>query len=404
MDNTLETDRRPSGLQPQDITRLRIYLSRGLGLSHVAFGLAGEIVNVVERMHGTISRAPLPWQTLKRDKALGIAGVVYRIIRQSFDHLSGGFAEASRALDDKTAMSDGSWLKFQSALNGVCGDLLAQQQSPIALDMRLVSRGDTSPSSGQHQVIFLHGLCMSELGWINAAHDRFCQQLESHQQASVHYLRYNSGLRISENGRKLSALLDNMANSNRPISLIGHSMGGLLIRSALHAAQAEGHRWPQNVYLAAFLGSPHHGAPLERVGNHANRLLKTTAYSTPLAHLGDLRSAGIQDLRHGNVCEQDWQALPRPDEPSDRRNHAPLLAGPKYLLLAATLSENIVGDPINAKHDYLVPVASALGLSVNPEHQLRAPALQRHVVTDINHLDLLSHEQVYHHLAASMQR
>ena len=57
-----------------------------------------------------------------------------------------------------------------------------------------------------------------------------------------------------------------------------------------------------------FLGTPHHGAPLERAGHGVDVLLDATPFSRPFAQIGKLRSAGILDLRHGHVQEADWRS------------------------------------------------------------------------------------------------
>ncbi len=381
----------PMALQPADVEQARRQIARGLGISQFAMGLGGEIVDVVERMHGTISRAPLPWQREVGDRAFGIAGLVYRLIRSSFGHLETGFGEASRALHAEPHGEDDAWLAFAAAVNGVCGDALTGKRSPLALSMRL-----HGPVSGRpHRVIFLHGLCMSERGWQQGAHPGFSLWLRNERGADVQYLRYNSGLHISDNGARLAELLEEEADGFAQLSLIGHSMGGLLIRAALLVAAQRGHRWPERLVQAAMLGSPHHGSPLERLGNRANSLLTISPYLKPLARLGGLRSAGIRDLRFGNIAAEDWQLAPDPDHPDDWRQPLPLPEGPRYLLLAASLSEQAPPEAWRARHDYLVPVASALGLSRDPDRQLHAASLARELLPAMNHMELLHNPRVY---------
>lgn len=385
-------------LEPGDIERARTLIGRGLTLAHLSCSLATEVVEVVARMHGTISRLPGPVTRLRNDAAFGIAGLVYRLIRGSFDHLDQGFAEAGRVLQAPDAPSDAGWLLFQAALNGVLGDRLHAQSSPLALSMSLHRTHAPAPTAAQHpthQVIFLHGLCMSELAWHNPAHFALCQRLRESAACDIAYLRYNSGLHISDNGKALSQLLESNMNSGQKLTLIGHSMGGLLIRSALHAAESANHRWPQQLERAAMLGSPHHGAPLERIGNWANRLLKISPYLTPLARLGDLRSAGIRDLRFGNLTRGDWSTAPQSDHTEDLRQPVSLPPDPRYLLVAASLSNTLPQPATRARHDYLVPVHSALGLDADPHWQLNAPNLQREVLTQTNHMQLLDDPRVH---------
>lgn len=402
MNNRHTSSQPPSGLPAQDIAQRRRQLARALAVGQFGWGLAGEINHIVERMHGTISRAPLPWQKLPRDRALGLSGLIYRLIGRSFGYLNHGFGAAAYALQQGDDVPDGHWLRFQAALNGVCGDKLMQDNSPLALQMSLQHRLPANPA-GHHQIIFLHGLCMSELGWHNPAHEAFCDDAQNRLQANIQYLRYNTGRHISDNGAALSQLLQKQLQGSDRVSLIGHSMGGLLIRSALHAAQQAGHDWPQRLHLAVCLGSPHHGAPLERIGNHANRFLTLSPYLKPFSRLGGLRSAGIRDLRYGNIRQEDWRTLQAEDDTRDSRELTPLPAGPRYLLLAASLSPTVPEAVWQARHDYLVPVSSALGLSRQSDKQLHAPRLQRQIIAARNHLDLLSDAQVYQHITASMQ-
>ena len=385
-------------LEPGDIERARALIGRGLNLAHLGCSLAAEVVDVVARMHGTISRLPGPVGRLRNDAAFGIAGLVYRLIRGSFDQLDHGFAQAGRALHDPQAPSDARWLLFQAALNGVLGDRLQAQDSPLALGMslhRTHTSATASPQHATHQVIFLHGLCMSELGWHNPAHFALCQRLQADDAADIAYLRYNTGLHISDNGQALSQLLESTVSAHQRLTLIGHSMGGLLIRSALHAAEVAGHRWPEQLNNVAMLGSPHHGAPLERIGNWANRLLKISPYMAPLSRLGDLRSAGIRDLRFGNLTRGDWSCAEQIDHSEDLRQPLTLPHGPRYLLVAASLSSTLPNPASSARHDYLVPVRSALGLANEPQWQLSAPSLQREVLADTNHMQLLDDPRVH---------
>ena len=124
------------------------------------------------------------------------------------------------------------------------------------------------------------------------------------------YLHYNSGLHVSTNGRALAQQLERLvAQWPRPLErlvLLGHSMGGLLARSALYYGTQAGHRWPARLDDLVFLGTPHHGAPLERAGHWVDLVLGATPYAAPFARLGQVRSAGITDLRHGNLMDGDW--------------------------------------------------------------------------------------------------
>ena len=382
-------------LRPEHIHLWRNRIAQGLGLTHLGWSVAAEIVDVVERMHGTISRAPLPWTHPRSDRAIGLSGLIYRLIRQSMSHLDRGFAEASLALRLDEGAQDPAWIRLQAAVNGVLGDQLEAQASPLSLSMRLI-QAPPAEAAPRRRVIFLHGLCMSELGWQHTAHADFCQWNAQARGARISYLRYNTGRRISQNGQDLALLLETL-DEDLELDLIGHSMGGLLIRSALHAADQRGHRWPRRLRHVAMLGSPHHGAPLERIGQQANGLLTLSPYLKPFSRLGARRSAGIRDLRFGNLTDADWQDVD-PDHLHDTRQLLPLPDGPRYLNLAASRSAALPQPVWRGHDDLLVTVASALGQSREPARRLDHPNLRSHVLAGLNHLQLLSEPQVYDQL------
>ena len=171
-------------------------------------------------------------------------------------------------------------------------------------------------------------------------------------------------------------------------------MGGLVVRSACHQGRQAGQHWPQQLGPIVFLGTPHHGAPLERAGHWLQLLLGSTPYSRPLVRLGQLRSAGITDLRHGHVLDADWQGRSRFQSGADLRQPLPLPEGVACYAIAATLArqrsplaERLVGDG-------LVPLRSALGLHDDPARTLAfAPDHQR-VLHGLGHLALLSDARV----------
>ena len=129
------------------------------------------------------------------------------------------------------------------------------------------------------------------------------------------YLLYNSGLHISTNGHAFAAILEQLVAS-WPVAvdelvLLGHSMGGLVARSACLVAGEHGHTWQNRLQALITLGTPHHGAPLERGGNWIDLLLDLSPYTAPLGALGRIRSAGVTDLRYGNVLDEHWQGRDR---------------------------------------------------------------------------------------------
>jgi hypothetical protein len=176
--------------------------------------------------------------------------------------------------------------------------------------------------------------------------------------------------------------------------LLGHSMGGLLARSALHQATAASQRWPTLLTDMVFLGTPHHGAPLERAGHWVDLLLGATPYAAPFARLGKVRSAGITDLRHGNLLEADWAGHDRFAHHGDHRQPVPLPEDVRCFAVAATLGEQAGHLKGRLLGDGLVPLASALGQHREPARCLVFAPERQWVAQGVGHLELLSHPEV----------
>ncbi|MDR7269314.1 pimeloyl-ACP methyl ester carboxylesterase [Pelomonas saccharophila] len=318
------------------------------GASRLAVDATTGVTNLVEAVHAEISRLPL---TKKRERTLGITGLVYRSVRGVTKLVGGGLDLALGALTPLLGQAEADRANaVQAALNGVLGDYLEDTANPLATTMRLypLVDGATGPA-----LVMLHGLCMNEAQWRRDGAD-FPAAL-----AALGYqplgLRYNSGRPIWRNGAELAKLLDAVPG---PITLLGHSMGGLVIRSAI--AQAGRRRWRQRLQALVTLGTPHQGAPLERGGQQVQQLLDVSAYSRPLALLAARRSAGIRDLRHASLLEAD----------AGKASVLPLPEGVACYAVAATTSKKPGGSPARWLGDGLVPVASALGQHRSPARRL----------------------------------
>jgi hypothetical protein len=161
-------------------------------------------------------------------------------------------------------------------------------------------------------------------------------------------------------------------------------MGGLVARSACHAAEAAGAAWRAKLRALVCLGTPHHGAPLERGGNLIDVMLGVSRYSAPLARLGKIRSAGVTDLRFGYVLDEHWHGRDRFAPGVDDRTPLPLPAGVASYAVAGTTSE--LGSERLAG-DGLVPVDSALGRHERRELTLAFTGTELRYRT--GHLDLL---------------
>jgi pimeloyl-ACP methyl ester carboxylesterase len=207
-------------------------------------------------------------------------------------------------------------------------------------------------------------------------------------------LRYNTGLHISENGQLLADLLEQVSRAwSRPgleLNILGHSMGGLVARSACFSAERRGLTWIRQLSRLITLGSPHQGSPLEQAGNWIDQLLGLHPYSSPLAQLGKIRSAGVTDLRFGTVVEEQWKGKDRFAIDTAPRIAVPLPQGVACYAIAASRSQSEPGE----RGDGLVTLKSALGLHADPRMDLRIPEDHRLVVYGANHLDLLAHPQI----------
>ena len=374
-----------------------VAVSRAAAFAHLGSGLAEEVVDVVERMHGSISRLPAPLGRLADDLTTGITGIIYRGIRRSFGLVTGSIGGLARGLDKMAPEDEGpAWITARGIVNGVFGDALEELNNPLAQTMSLVDRqGDAGSDT---LVLFLHGLCMSEIGWDRGDFPEFEAWCRTELGAKTAHLRYNSGRHISINGRELSGLLEATVKNEgiKRLVLIGHSMGGLLTRSACH--YGEELEWVERLSHVAMLGTPHRGAPLERLGNFANGLLKHSPYTRPLSHLGDLRSAGIKDLRFSNLVDEDW--MDRPDDESaagDKLDPA-LLEKVSYLFIAATRSEELSKPVWRNKDDLLVPVASAWGMTREGEDCLPHLKLRREIIANLDHMALMGNREALRHI------
>jgi hypothetical protein len=167
-------------------------------------------------------------------------------------------------------------------------------------------------------------------------------------------------------------------------------MGGLVTRSACHHATAAAHAWPAKLGAIFFLGTPHFGAPLERGGHWVNLLLDASPYTSPFARLGRIRSAGITDLRHGALRDEDGAGHDRFARRPAPKQGVPLPAGVRCHALAATTGKRAgsMGDRVVG--DGLVPLASALGRHRDKSRDLGIPLSRQWIGVRMNHLDLLS--------------
>ncbi|HOB92953.1 MAG TPA: alpha/beta hydrolase [Aquabacterium sp.] len=406
--------RRPSSArQPVADLRgsLRLLADGTRGVTAIAGALHGQIQRLAPPLRwGTWLDAELPDGSAGLPPARGLSGLVYRSIQGTARLVGDGFDGLLAPFDTALAGTEPSPRRdmLVAALNGVLGDHLLHSDNPLALPLQLRQHGRPldvaalGPQAPGRLLLLVHGLCMSDHGWCRNGHDHG-QALAPALGAAPVYAFYNSGLHISTNGRALSqalqAVVDAWPVALARVDIVGHSMGGLVARSALAQAAAAGHTWPAKLQSLVFLGTPHHGAPLERAGNWLHRVLDLSPYAAPFTRLSGLRSQGITDLRHGNLLDADWRGPGRFDG-RDHRSPVALPDGVQAWAIAGTTGGP--GQRGSMVSDGLVPVESALGHHRRAAMRLNLPVERCWVGHGIGHLDLLSDPLVYRKLLGWM--
>ena len=357
--------------------------------------------DVVESMHSTIATGPF---RRPGPRSGPIRSLVYRAVRD-ITRLTGTGVDRALAPIERLVPDTEPGVRRAAAiaiLNGVVGDQLAETGNPLAIEMRLCRDGravdldagslrSALPGFNGRILVLVHGLCSNDHFWVRNGHDYGAELARDFGYTPL-YLHYNTGRHVSVNGREFAALLEQLVAAwPVPVDelvLIGHSMGGLVARSACHYSEA-GDAWRSTLSRLVCLGTPHHGAPLERGGNWLQVLLGVSRYSAPLVPLAKLRSAGITDLRYGTVLD-DHRDRFHPG--GDSREPVPLPSGVGCYAMAATLSPEGVPRP---RGDGLVPVASALGHHTDSRLALDFPVGHQHVVNETGHLNLVGDDEVY---------
>jgi pimeloyl-ACP methyl ester carboxylesterase len=273
------------------------------------------------------------------------------------------------------------------ALNGAFGDRLLERGNALAQGMtvrRATSSIAASEAAGEFPdataklAVFVHGLCETEDAWFLGArlHRPYGMRLQVELGYTPIYVRYNSGRHVSENGRELARLLDELVDTwpvaVEEIALIGHSMGGLVARCACHAGAAQ--RWAGAVRHVFMLGTPHRGAPLEKAANAASERFALLPETRPLASALNLRSVGIKDLGHD--CE------------------VPFLRTANHYFVSATLSREPTALAGRLVGDLLVLPASAWDHGGRGQ-RLRFPIDNYRHLGQAHHFDLLNHPAIY---------
>lgn len=375
------------------------------------------VTRITEGVHQSV------WRTLglpsgaQADQTRGLTGLIYRSIQgltQALGHsVDRALAKLQPLLESVAATPADSPQRAAvlAALNGVMGDRLAADHNPLATPIELRYQGTAlnwaalpaMQDATSKVLLLIHGLSMNDLQW--QTHDaNHGEALASALGYTPVYLRYNTGLHTSDNGHALAAQLEQLIKHwpvpVKELSVLAHSMGGLITRSAVHSATQNGLQWPSVLKNIVFLGTPHHGSPLERAGNWVDVILGSTPYSAPFHRLAQLRSAGITDLRYGHVQDADWQGHDRFRRQPDSRIHLPLPANVACFTVAATTAAKRSAVADRLVGDGLVPLRSALGQHDDPKRCLQFAADRQCIFYRMNHMELLSKTAVTQQLVA----
>ncbi|QDH10737.1 alpha/beta hydrolase [Nocardioides dongxiaopingii] len=304
----------------------------------------------------------------------GTAGAVYGGLGLGLRSVASGLDRAAAAGlgPELEATRPGRFLA--AAVNGLIGDRLLEERPQLAIamavrrdevdvDLERPALAAAFPDAGGRLVLFVHGLCEDETHW--ARHRErtgttYGEALAADGWTPV-FLRLNTGLPLRENGVALAALAQRLVEEwpvpVERIALVGHSMGGLVVRAAgavaggaavggpdgVDGAGSAPGDWNALVTDVVTLGTPHLGAPVARGVGHGSRGLARLPETAAFGRILDWRSAGVHDLVAG--LTDDVAPLP----------HA------RYRLVCATLTSSERHPVGHLVGDLLVQPGSAAG-------------------------------------------
>ena len=282
-----------------------------------------------------------------------------------------------------------------AVVNGLIGDTLEREQNeltqPMAIRLDGVPVGvEAFPRATPRMAVFLHGLMETEFSW--GRRPNYGSRLAEDRGWTPVHVRYNTGRRISENGRSLSELLEQAVAGwpveVREVALIGHSMGGLVARSAAHQGAEEGASWVRAVSHVVSLGTPHRGAPLEEVVHLGSAALNLLPETRPVSRFLRRRSGGIRDLRRGSLVDDDWKDCDPDALRATACKEIPLLEGATHCFVSASVTRS-PGNPLGR----LIGDMLVLSSSAAPWREEQAFHLG-----GVDHFALLNHPEVYDRL------
>jgi pimeloyl-ACP methyl ester carboxylesterase len=397
-------------------------------LGDLASEAAAGATQQIREMHDGIARrvwrrvgpAALPVR-LAHDRiatsAYAAAGELTRAVVRAGAHA----ASATCPPDAPSVQRSPAGRAVLSALNGAFGDTLERRGNPLALPMAFRRGGrdlqeiDTAslaaayPNAKPRLAVFVHGLCETDDAWNGIPtrarrHVPYGHRLEIELGYSPLYLRYNTGRHISENGRDLADQLERLIAAwptrVEEVVLIGHSMGGLVSRSACH--YGAGSDCVAKVRHVVTLGTPHRGAPLEQVTNAATAALARLPETRPLARALNVRSSGIKDLRYGYLVDECWVDQDCDAYLQNTSREIPFLPTARHYFICATLSREADAPIGRIIGDLLVLQPSAWAHAQRGK-RVQFPIEHYYHLGGANHFDLLNHPAIYEQIRRCLQ-
>jgi triacylglycerol lipase len=305
---------------------------------------------------------------------------------------------------------------LEAGLNAVLGDYLAARDNALAIGLGVYVGGKrigldraslaaAFPGATGKLAVLVHGLGCTEQCFNLFSRDHYGEpgvsygsQLAGDLGFTPVFIRYNTGRHISENGRALSALLGELCAAFpvpvQQLVLVGHSMGGLVSRSAAHYGGRDSARWVAALSHVVCIGSPHHGAPLEQMTNVLSSVLSAlpTAGTQVPAKILNARSAGVKDLRFGYITDEDWTGKDPDAVLKDERSDVPMLEHVTYAFVAGCVGP-ADGPFAQLIGDLLVRVPSGSGLHEEETRHIQFQAGE--VLVGLDHMALINHPSVY---------
>ena len=381
------------------------------GLTRLITDATIGITDLVEAVHRRVVHPSFLPSTPIQHLITKIAGLTYKNIRWSARFIGSGTDKALEQLASVLGETEATDEReaIRSVLNGVIGDYLEKNENPLKITMQFRHQGKAIPLDSKSLdkayptingkiILMVHGLCMNDIQWTRKEHNHGTVLAKELHKTPI-YLHYNSGRHISTNGQDFNKLLEGLLRHwpvpVEELVIIAHSMGGLVSRSALHYGQQQKKSWTKYLKKIIFLGTPHHGAPLEQAGNYLDVALEAIPYAKPFARLGKIRSAGVTDLRYGNLLDEDWQDNDRFKMQGDQRRHISLPEQVECYSIAGIVGEETGSVSPQLLGDTMVGVKSALGQHKIPAKNLQFKKENTSIAYGNAHLDLLNNPQIY---------